>query len=60
MHANVVKDLDQKSRDAHRDYHMLGIGRVDDIGAIATFLMSDAARWITGASLAVDGGYTAQ
>jgi NAD(P)-dependent dehydrogenase (short-subunit alcohol dehydrogenase family) len=60
MHANVVKDLDQASLEAHRDCHMLGLGRIDDIAPIATFLMSDAARWITGASIAVDGGYTAQ
>lgn len=32
------------------------IGRPDDIGDVAVFLASDAARWITGESLLVAGG----
>jgi 3(or 17)beta-hydroxysteroid dehydrogenase len=33
------------------------IGRPDDIGHAAVFLLSDEARYITGAELVVDGGY---
>jgi len=33
---------------------------VDELGALATFLCSDAARSITGIALPVDGGWTAQ
>jgi len=33
---------------------------VDDVAAAISYLASDAARMITGASLAVDGGWTAQ
>lgn len=44
----------------YRDLHLLGFGRPEDIGHCAVFLMSDASRWITGQSLAVDGGYTAK
>jgi NAD(P)-dependent dehydrogenase (short-subunit alcohol dehydrogenase family) len=40
--------------------HPLGIGRPGDVAKAALFLASDAARWITGSSLVVDGGYTAQ
>ncbi len=36
------------------------IGEPDDIGSAALFLVSDAASWITGAVLAVDGGATSR
>jgi NAD(P)-dependent dehydrogenase (short-subunit alcohol dehydrogenase family) len=40
--------------------HPLGIGQPDDVAQAAAFLLSPATRWITGADLAVDGGFTAQ
>ncbi|WP_255197825.1 SDR family NAD(P)-dependent oxidoreductase [Halorarius litoreus] len=36
------------------------LGEPEDIGAMATFLASDHARFVTGQSFIVDGGYTAQ
>ena len=39
--------------------HPLGIGQVDDVANCVAFLISSAARWVTGSSLAVDGGYSA-
>lgn len=39
--------------------HPLGLGRPDDVARAIAFLLSDEARWITGSTLAVDGGYTA-
>ena len=39
-------------------YPLGHIGSPDDIGKAAAFLVSDHARWITGAVLAVDGGLT--
>jgi NAD(P)-dependent dehydrogenase (short-subunit alcohol dehydrogenase family) len=49
--------------DAHEQVvksHPLGIGEPGDVASAVAFLISDHARWITGANLMVDGGYSAQ
>lgn len=40
--------------------HPLGFGSPDDVANVCAFLVSDAARWITGTNIVVDGGYCAQ
>jgi NAD(P)-dependent dehydrogenase (short-subunit alcohol dehydrogenase family) len=40
--------------------HPLGLGRPEDVANAATFLLADASRWVTGACISVDGGYSAE
>ena len=40
--------------------HPLGIGNPRDVANAIAFLIADTGRWITGSTLVVDGGYTAQ
>ena len=39
--------------------HPFGIGEPADVAYAAAYLLSPAAKWITGTTLVVDGGYTA-
>lgn len=39
--------------------HLLGFAKPDDITGMVLFLLSDRAKWITGTSIAVDGGFLA-
>ena len=39
--------------------HLLGLGKAEDVANVALFLLSDAARRITGTNIIADGGYTA-
>ena len=40
------------------DKHLLGLGECSDISNACIYLLSDAAKWVTGQNLIVDGGYT--
>ena len=39
--------------------HPLGLGKPEDVAHAVAFLLADTARWITGTTMVVDGGYTA-
>lgn len=49
----------EQIEDCRRRTPLPRLGRPADIANAALFLASDEAEWITGASLVVDGGYTA-
>ncbi|WP_137899203.1 SDR family oxidoreductase [Sphingomonas sp. 2SG] len=60
MHARLAKTLGESAIDQYERRHLLGFGRPADITNAAMFLLSSASTWITGTTLMVDGGYTAQ
>jgi NAD(P)-dependent dehydrogenase (short-subunit alcohol dehydrogenase family) len=38
--------------------HPLGLGNAVDIAWACTYMLSDAARWMTGSNMVIDGGYS--
>jgi len=39
--------------------HLLGLPRPEEVGVMAAYLLSGAARVVTGTMLVIDGGYSA-
>ena len=56
--ARALWDDPDKLKRAEAAYPLRRIGDPEDIGGIATFLASDAARFITGQTIVADGGIT--
>ncbi len=50
--AELRKELEEK--------HLLGLGECADISNACIYLLSDAAKWVTGQNFIIDGGYTAR
>jgi NAD(P)-dependent dehydrogenase (short-subunit alcohol dehydrogenase family) len=59
MHLRTVENADMTYVERNRARHPLGFGQPDDVANGVVFLMSDASRWVTGSTLAIDGGYLA-
>ena len=60
MMDSVSGSFDESYTNILESLHPMGLGEAEDIAEPIAFLLSDAARWITGAVLSVDGGFTAQ
>lgn len=52
--------FDANYSDTLNKLHPLGIGEPEDIAFSIAYLLSDAAKWVTGSILHIDGGFTAQ
>lgn len=60
MTQKLFELLDDTNVNRIKEMHPLGIGEVEDVIPIITFLLSDTSKWITGQNLIVDGGYSIQ
>ena len=60
MSSRMFQGLSEESKKEIINVHPLGLGKPEDIAKACAFLLSDAARWITGTNLVVDGGYSAR
>ena len=52
---NIGEEELEKDR---QKYPLKRYGEPEEVAFSAVYLLSDAARWITGTSLKIDGGYT--
>jgi NAD(P)-dependent dehydrogenase (short-subunit alcohol dehydrogenase family) len=60
MTEKIKSALTQVQYDAIVALHPMGIGFPRDVANGIAFLLAETGRWVTGATLVIDGGYTAQ
>jgi NAD(P)-dependent dehydrogenase (short-subunit alcohol dehydrogenase family) len=60
MLAQLRELLSPEEFEALERAHPLGFGAARDVANAAAFRLADTGRWITGSTLVVDGGYSAQ
>lgn len=60
INAKLPHMTDPELRKELEDKHLLGLGECSDISNACIYLLSDAAKWVTGQNFIVDGGYTAK
>jgi len=54
--ATMLLNNDTKKENAEKRHPMQSVGNPEDIAAATQFLLSDAAKWITGQVIHIDGG----
>lgn len=52
--------FDENYAETLNKLHPLGVGEPEDVAFSIAYLLSDAAKWVTGSIMNVDGGFTAQ
>lgn len=60
MYDKAQQDMSKEIMDEHVAKYPLGVGQPEDVAYAAVYLLSDAARWISGINLILDGGYLLQ
>ena len=60
MAEQLFNSIPEESKNEIIKAHPLGLGKPDDISWASVYLLSEAARWVTGSNLVIDGGYTAK
>lgn len=60
INAKLPHMSDPELRKELEDKHLLGLGECSDISNACIYLLSDAAKWVTGQNMIVDGGYSAK
>ena len=60
MALEFSKQLTDEQKRVIQNKHPLGLGKPEDIAHAAAFLASNLSSWITGTTIFVDGGYSAQ
>lgn len=60
MTKKLFENIPEEAKAKIKNMHPMGFGKPEDVANACIFLLSDAARWITGSNLVVDGGYSAR
>ncbi len=60
MTQNLFSQINKDQIEEIQNMHPLGFGEVQDVVPTILFLISENAKWITGQSIIVDGGYSIQ
>lgn len=59
MSNSIIESIGEEGRKNILNMHPMGFGKVEDVANSCAFILSDAAKWITGTEFIIDGGYSA-